>query len=147
MIEQTGITASAVIAAEPSLIFEQIADPALQPAWDGNHNLLEAAPGQRVRAVGDVFVMRITKPAVRENHVIEFEEGRLIAWMPASEGKEPAGHVWRWELEPVEEGTRVTHSYDWSGLRDEQRLAKARAMTPQMLQASIDRLAAVVVRD
>lgn len=143
MTEQI-VFASAVIAADAAVIFEQIADPSLQPAWDGNDNLAEAAPGQRVQGVGEVFAMQITKPAIRENHVVEFEEGRRIAWMPASEGKDPAGHLWRWELEPVEGGTRVTHTYDWSRLRDEQRLAKARSMTPERLQASIDRLAAVV---
>ena len=28
---------------------------------------------------------------------------RRIAWRPGSEGGEPAGHDWRWELEPVDD--------------------------------------------
>lgn len=54
------VSASREIAAEPGEIFELIADPAQQPRWDGNENLLEAAQGQRVTAVGDVFTMTTT---------------------------------------------------------------------------------------
>jgi Uncharacterized conserved protein len=54
------VSASREIAASPELIFELIADPAQQPRWDGNDNLAEAAAGQRVRAVGDVFIMTLT---------------------------------------------------------------------------------------
>ncbi|SDR75676.1 Uncharacterized conserved protein YndB, AHSA1/START domain [Agrococcus carbonis] len=139
------VQASRVIQAPAEAIFEQIADPARQPAWDGNDNLAEAAPGQRVRAVGDVFSMTLTGDgAVRENHVVEFEEGRRIAWKPATAGQAPAGHLWRWELEPAGSGTRVTHTYDWSELHDEHRLARARRTTSDNLLASIERLQALV---
>ena len=138
------VSAERVISADPAAIFELVADPAQQPRWDGNDNLDAADPGQRVRAVGDVFRMRTTKGSVRENHVVEFEEGRRIAWRPAEPGAEPPGHLWRWELEPVDAGrTRVTHTYDWTRLTDEQRLPRARATTAQRLQASVDRLAAL----
>jgi uncharacterized protein YndB with AHSA1/START domain len=136
------VSAERVVAAAADEVFELVADPAQQPRWDGNDNLDAADPGQRVRAVGDVFRMRTTKGSVRENHVVEFEEGRRIAWRPAEPGKEPPGHLWRWELEPVDAGhTRVTHTYDWTRLTDEQRLPRARATTAQRLQASVDRLA------
>jgi uncharacterized protein YndB with AHSA1/START domain len=137
-------SASREIAAAPGRIFALIADPAEQPAWDGNNNLAQAAPGQRVRQAGDVFTMTLTGGAVRENHVVEFEEGRLIAWMPAEVGQERPGHRWRWELEPAGEScTRVTHTYDWTQLTDEGRFARARAITAAKLQASLDRLAAL----
>ncbi len=48
------------IEADSALIFELIADPSQQPRWDGNENLSQAAPGQRVHAVGDVFTMTLT---------------------------------------------------------------------------------------
>ncbi|MBU2669021.1 SRPBCC family protein [Actinoplanes bogorensis] len=136
------VTAAREIAAPAATIFELIADPARQPAWDGNDNLAEAATGQRVRAVGEVFAMTITKGAVRENHVTEFEEGRLIAWRPSEAGGTPPGHLWRWEIEELEPGrSRVTHTYDWTHLTDEKRIPKARATTADKLRASIDRLA------
>ena len=141
-------TATREIAAGAAEIFELIADPSLQPRWDGNDNLAEAAAGQRVRALGDVFVMTTTKGNVRENRVVEFEEARRVAWLPAEPGKPPPGHLWRWELEPLDDThTRVTHTYDWSALTDESRLARARATTAEKLQASIDRLAALAEGD
>jgi uncharacterized protein YndB with AHSA1/START domain len=147
--EATPRVASATreIAANAATIFELIADPAQQPSWDGNDNLESAAGGQRVRAQGEVFIMTNTGGNIRENHVVEFEEGRRIAWRPAEPGREPPGHLWRWELEPVDPShTRVTHTYDWTELTDQKRLARARATTGEKLQASLDRLAALAER-
>jgi uncharacterized protein YndB with AHSA1/START domain len=138
------VSASREIAAPAERIFEFIADPSRQPQWDGNDNLAEAQEGQRVRAVGDTFTMTLTMGSVRENHVVEFEEGRLIAWRPSEPGGEPPGHLWRWELRPVDGShTLVTHTYDWSELTDETRLPRARATTADKLQGSIERLAAL----
>ena len=139
------VTAARKIDAPADSIFALIADPSQQPRWDGNDNLARAEAGQRVHAVGDVFVMTLTRGSVRENHVVEFEEGRRIAWTPAEPGKRPPGHLWRWELEPVDASrTRVTHTYDWTRLTDSNRLPRARATTAERLAASIDRLAALV---
>ena len=141
------VTAERLVAADADAIFELIADPARQPEWDGNDNLREAPAGQRVRAVGDGFTMSIHNGQQRENRVTEFEEGRRIAWLPAMPGEEPPGHLWRWELEPLDEHrTRVTHTYDWTNLTDEKRLPRARATTPEKLMASLDRLAAFAQR-
>jgi uncharacterized protein YndB with AHSA1/START domain len=138
------VSASREIAAGAERIFALIADPAAQPGWDGNDNLAGAPAGQRVRRVGDVFTMTLTRGEVRENHVVEFEEGRRIAWTPAEPGREPPGHLWRWELEPAGASrTRVTHTYDWTRLTDEGRLPRARATTADRLRASLDRLAAL----
>lgn len=136
------VSASRDIAAPAAAIFELIADPAQQPRWDGNNNLAEAAPGQRVRAPGDAFVMTNTSGKVRENRVVEFVEGERIAWMPAEPGAAPFGQLWRWELSPAGDGvTRVTHTYDWTALTDPERMVRARNTTSAMLQASLDRLA------
>jgi uncharacterized protein YndB with AHSA1/START domain len=138
------VSASREIAAEPERIFELIADPAEQPRWDANDNLAEAAAGQRVRSAGVVFLMKLTMGSIRENHVVEFEEGRRIAWTPAEVGRRPPGHLWRWELEPVGPArTRVTHTYDWTHLTDKKRLAVAQATTAERLRGSLDRLAAL----
>jgi uncharacterized protein YndB with AHSA1/START domain len=139
------VSASREIAAPAEWIFEFIADPSSQPKWDANANLTAAVPGQRVRAVGDVFVMTITTGDLRENHVVEFTEGLLIAWRPSEVGQDAPGHLWRWELEPISPTrTRVTHTYDWTGLQDARRIPRAQANTREKLLASIDRLAAVV---
>jgi len=145
--EQRVVSATRDVAAPAARLFELIADPARQPEWDGNDNLAEAAAGQRVRSLGDVFAMTLTMGAVRENHVVEFEEGRLIAWRPSEPGAPPPGHLWRWQLEPIDDAnTRVTHTYDWSALTDELRLVRARATTTEKLQASLERLASLAER-
>jgi len=135
------VSAGRDIAATAEKLFELIADPAQQPRWDGNDNLVEAITAQRVGAIGDVFTMTTTN-GVRENHVFEFEEGRRIAWRTAELGQAPPGHLWRWELEPIDPShTRVTHTYDWTQLTDPKRIPRARATTADKLRASIDRLA------
>jgi len=146
-VTSTVVSASRVIAAPADKIFELIADPSQQPRWDGNDNLAEAPAGQRVRTVGDVFTMTLTMGSDRTNHVVEFEEGRLIAWQPSEPGKPPPGHLWRWKLEPIDESrTQVTHTYDWSLLTDENRLPRARATTADKLLASIEKLAELAER-
>lgn len=138
------MTARRTIAASAERIFELIADPSQQPRWDGNDNLAEAAAGQRVHGTGETFTTTLTRGSVRHNRVVEFDEGRRIAWLPAEPGKEPSGHLWRWELEPADEGhTTVTHTYDWSRLTDEKRFDRARATTADKLRASLDRLAGI----
>ena len=138
------VSTTRTVRASPETVFELIADPSLQPRWDGNDNLGSAVDGQRVRAVGDVFAMTLTKGSVRENHVVEFEEGRLIAWRPSEPGQEPPGHLWRGEVAPTDGGASlVTHTYDWTHLDDEQRLPRARATTEERLAASVERLAAL----
>jgi hypothetical protein len=49
------------------------------------------------------------------NEVIEFEEGRRIAWQPrpaARLARSFGGRIWRYELDPVERGTRVRETWD-----------------------------------
>jgi uncharacterized protein YndB with AHSA1/START domain len=137
-------SASREITAPAGVIFELIADPAQQPRWDGNDNLKRADPGQRVHTVGDVFTMHLLRGGIRENTIVEFEEDRLIAWRPNVPGKKPPGHLWRWELEPIDDArTRVTHTYDWSELTDRSRFPRAKKTTAERLAASIERLALI----
>lgn len=138
------VTVSREIAAGSERIFELIADPTEHPRWDGNDNVKEAESGQRVRAVGDVFTMQLTGGSLRENHVVDFVEGRRIAWRPAEVGQATPGHQWAWELAPLGPAlTLVTHTYDWTDLTDEERFPRARATTAERLQASLTRLAAL----
>jgi uncharacterized protein YndB with AHSA1/START domain len=142
------VSAGREVAAGAEHIFELIADPAQQPAWDGNENLADAAAGQRVCGVGDMFTMTLTKGSLRENHVVEFDEGRRIAWQPSEPHQKPPGHLWRWELDPIDEAhTLVTHTYDWTRLTDQTRIQRARATTADHLRASLDKLARLAEGD
>ncbi|WP_404463810.1 SRPBCC family protein [Micrococcus antarcticus] len=145
--EDRVVSATRHVDAPAGVVFELIADPSRQPEWDSNDNLAEAAPGRRVTAVGDVFVMTLTKGEDRENRVVEFEEGRRIAWKPSEVGGEPFGQLWRWEVEDDDDGgCRVTHTYDWTRLADPQRIRRALRTGEEQLRASIDRLAELAGR-
>jgi hypothetical protein len=52
------------------------------------------------------------------NEVIEFDDGKRIAWQtrPSGnlQGKFFGGRIWRYELEPAEDGTLVRESWDIS---------------------------------
>ncbi|HEY4557896.1 MAG TPA: SRPBCC family protein [Enteractinococcus sp.] len=142
MTEQRIVQASRTVNASAAEIFELIADPARQPEWDGNDNLAEAPAGQRITGSDQEFTMKLTNGESRTNYVVEFEEGRRIAWNPAPTGEQPRGHLFRWELSPIDEHTtEVTHTYDWSKLTDETRFARARSYTEEALMSSVDRLA------
>lgn len=141
MTDQRIVSATRTINAPAAEIFELIADPARQPEWDGNDNLAEAPTGQRITGSGQDFTMQLTNGQSRTNYVVEFEEGRLIAWNPAPTGATPRGHLFRWELQPVDDNTtEVTHTYDWTQLTDESRFERARSYTEAALLNSVNRL-------
>ncbi|MGC2939592.1 MULTISPECIES: SRPBCC family protein [unclassified Brevibacterium] len=135
------VTAEIEISAPAEAVFELIADPQRQPEWDGNDNLGTAVEGQRVRGTGGSFITTLTKGVDRENHIADFEEGRLIAWKPSEVGGEPFGQKWVWQIEPIGgDSVLVRHIYDWTKLRDPQRLSRAQSTTVANLLASLKRL-------
>lgn len=135
------VSAEIEIAAPASEIFELIADPARQPEWDGNDNLGTAAQGQRPTSAGGSFITTLTKGMDRENHIVAFEEGRLIAWKPSEVDGEPFGQKWTWEIEAAgERSSLVRQTYDWTELRDPLRLPRAQSTTSENLLASLERL-------
>lgn len=144
MTEQRIISAEQEITLPAAAIFKLLADPARHPQIDANDNVAHADQGQRISVVGQTFTVELTNGQKRENHVVQFDEGRLIAWKPAPAGEEPRGHIWRWELEPVDDMTTlVRHIYDWTQLTDETRFERARANTEETLAGSIAKLAEV----
>ena len=135
------VTAEIEIAAPAETVFDLIADPQRQPEWDGNDNLGSAAEGQRVRGTGGSFITTLTKGVERENHIVDFAEGRLIAWKPSEVGGEPFVQKWVWQIEPIgDDSVLVRHVYDWTELRDPQCLPRAQSITAAKLLASLKRL-------
>jgi len=57
--------------------------------------------------LGAKFGMQMSFHATMRNKVVEFEEGKQIGWRHIGQ------HIWRYELEPVEGGTKVTETFDW----------------------------------
>jgi uncharacterized protein YndB with AHSA1/START domain len=139
------VSASKVVAAPPEVVFELLADPAQHALIDGSGTVkgTRAPSGTRL-SLGARFgmSMRVGVPYAISNEVVEFEEGRLIAW------RHFGGHRWRWELEPVEGGTRVTETFDWSTAKSPVALEVMRmpARNARSIRATLDRLEAHLSR-
>lgn len=108
--EQKSISVSRVIDAEPQQLFDVVADPSMHHVIDGSGTVRGTRAESRKLGSGDHFTtnMRIGIPYLIRNRVVEYEEPRLIAWRHAG------GWRWRYEFEPVEGGTKVTETFDWS---------------------------------
>lgn len=107
------VSASRVVDAAPSAVFDLLADPRQHPVIDGSGSVRGVVQGpERLRAEGDTFgadMKMFGLPYKIRNTVVEHEEDRRIAW------RHFGGHRWRYELEPVEGGrTRVTETFDYS---------------------------------
>src|SRR4029453_13203973 len=106
------VTVERVIPAPPEKIFALLADPAQHQVIDGSGTVREAkgGPSQKLE-LGSTFGMHMKMglPYSMESEVIEFDENRCIAWQsrPPGVGKQlGGGRIWRYELEPVDGGTR-----------------------------------------
>lgn len=145
------ITVERFIPAPPDKIFDLLADPARHHDIDGSGTVRDAkGPSQRLQ-LGSTFgmSMKLGVPYSMVNTVVEFEEDRRIAWRthgPTALGKHVAGRTWRYELEPVEGGTKVRESWD---LRTESALTRplvrpAANKTKQSMEATLARIEELV---
>lgn len=116
------LSRSVVVSAPPAAVFDLLADPTRHPELDGSGSVKGRVRGPQRLSKGAKFGMRmkLVVPYVVTNRVVEFEENRRIAW------RHFGRHVWRYELEPVPEGTRVTETFDWSTALSPQALELAR---------------------
>jgi uncharacterized protein YndB with AHSA1/START domain len=110
------VSVSRVIPAPASKIFDLLADPTQHPRLDGSGTVtkLKKGPHRLFRGAKFSMNMKFGVGYVTTNKVVVFEEDRAIAWHHFAQ------LVWRYDLEPVEGGTRVTESFDydkpWGGL-------------------------------
>ncbi|MDY7103424.1 MAG: SRPBCC family protein [Actinomycetota bacterium] len=143
--KQRIVSVSRVIPASPSTIFAIVDDPSRHPEMDGSGTVKRSRTESRHLTRGDRFGMdmKMGFPYRVASKVEEYEKDRLIAWAHF------AGHRWRYELEPVDGGTKVTESFDWS-------TAKAPAVIellgfpkkhPRAMEATLERLEALAVAD
>ena len=107
------VSRSTVVPAPPEQVFELLARPRRHADIDGSGTVKGQVRGPERLSHGARFGMRMRfgVPYVIWNEVVEFEEGRRIAW------RHVGHHVWRYELEPVDGGTRVTETFDWAPAR------------------------------
>jgi uncharacterized protein YndB with AHSA1/START domain len=114
------VSTERLIRAPAPRIFDVIADPRRHPDFDGSGSVMKARPDAPARLfLGAIFAMDM-KRGLRygmANTVMEFDEGRRIAWAPkpaSGTGARFFGRIWRYELESVEGGTLVRETWDIS---------------------------------
>ena len=120
------VSVERVIPAPPGTVFDLLANASRHIELDGSGQLRGVTPGVPERlSLGATFdmSMHMGMGYTMTNTVIEFEEDRRIAWKATVAGflgRFMGGRIWRYELEPVEGGTRVRESWDIS--EDHQRI-------------------------
>jgi uncharacterized protein YndB with AHSA1/START domain len=112
MSNKRQVSASRTINASPEDIFAIISNPTKHCEIDGSGTVQGETFGpDQLTGEGQSFGMKMKfngLPYRIKSTVKEYDENRLIAW--AHFGR----HRWRWELEPVDDGTVVTETFDWS---------------------------------
>lgn len=121
MIDVERISRTSHLPATPAEVFAVLRDPAQHHRIDPGGTVHDAVTPGVVGSVGDVFTMEMSfdlpDRQVRyrtDNHVIEFETDRRIAWQVAPPGEEVLSYFWRYTLVPDSAGTDVTLTYDWT---------------------------------
>jgi uncharacterized protein YndB with AHSA1/START domain len=106
------VSAGVTIDAPPDVVFAILADPHQHTRIDGSGSVQDLIDGPDRLEKGAQFQvsMKLFGASYKiSNRVVEFEEDRRIAW------RHFAGHRWRYELEPKENGgTHVTETFDYS---------------------------------
>lgn len=103
------VTETRMIDADPQALFDIVADPSMHPVMDGSGTVRANRSGGPDRlGPGARFAMdmKIGAPYKILNTVVEFDEGRQVAWRHFN------GHVWRYRFERVDGGTRVIEQWD-----------------------------------
>jgi uncharacterized protein YndB with AHSA1/START domain len=145
------VTVERLIPAPPEPIFELLVHPARHREIDGSGAVRDPKGEPERLRLGSRFgmSMRIGVPYSMESKVIEFEEGRRIAWQttgPGPVGRLFGGRIWRYELEPEDGATRVRESWD---ITEESALTKpfvrrAAAHTRHNMEATLARIEELV---
>lgn len=112
------VTVERVIPAPAEAIFALLSSPDRHVEIDGSGTVQNSRGSGRRLRLGDSFGMSMKVGArySTRNEVVELEENRRIAWrtFQGPMTKVASGRTWRYELEPVDGGTRVRETWDIS---------------------------------
>lgn len=152
---EMNVSASRTIDAAPEDIFNVLSNPERHAAIDGSNMVVSDDKTDRITAVGQVFTMNMHSEPMggdykTENHVVGYEENKLLAWKTAPAGEEPPGWEWVWELIPQgRHSTDVSVTYDWSSVTDKHVLKQVSfpLVGEEDLETSLGNLAAAVSED
>ncbi len=150
------VSVSRRIAAPAAGIFAILADPRRHTDLDGSGMLRGAVSDRPIRAVGDVFVMKMHYAPYGDyemnNHVVEYEPDRRLGWEPRPGRGHPDattpgaawGHRWIFDLLPDGAGaTVVTETFDGSRMPEDKRaeVDSGRAWWKTQMASTLERLA------
>ena len=137
------VSVERVIPAPARAIFDLLADAAKHPLIDGSGTVREVKEGAPQRLSLDAtfgMSMKLGMSYSMVNTVIEYEDDRRIAWQAKPKGfagRFTGGRIWRYELEPVDGGTRVRESWDLS--EDHQRALLKRGGMPDRTRKNMEK--------
>ena len=144
-------TVERVIPAPPEAIFELLADAHRHRDIDGSGTVQGAKGEPQTLTLGSTFgmSMRMGIPYSMVNTVIEYDENRLLAWQtrgPTAIGKHVGGRIWRYELEPTDDGTLVRESWDITqeSFFTKPLVRRAGAETRKNMAATLERIEEIV---
>ncbi len=136
------VSVSRVIPATPEEIFAVLTSPQGHVDMDGSGTVRGVLSGDDPMKLGSKFrmSMKMGVPYRMASTIKEFEENRLIAWAHFFR------HRWRFELEEVEGGTKVTETFDWSTALAPKgiELAGYPKSHPKNMETTLERLEQVV---
>ncbi len=152
MSDDKRITVSRTIDASAADIFNVLSNPQRHAELDGSGFIVSDDKTDRITATGQVFSMNMEGDHMggeykTDNHVVGYDENKLLAWKTAPAGTEPPGWQWVWELKPQDaDSTDVSLTYDWSAVTDKDLLKKVSfpLVSESELEDSLGRLAAAV---
>lgn len=139
------ITVERTINAPAASIFALLADAAKHSEFDGSGTVRGTRQSTRPLSLGTRFGMSMHMGVgyKTSNEVIEFQQDRLIGWKTTGLKGFVGGRIWRYELEPTADGTRVLETWDIS--QDRQRFLLKRSKMPaaakNSMRKTLDRLA------
>jgi uncharacterized protein YndB with AHSA1/START domain len=136
---------SIVVDAPAQTVFDVIADPRRHHEFDGSGTVRSSrssAPARLEAGAKFGMNMKIGVPYRMTNTVVEFTEGESVAW------RHLGGHVWRYGVEPVDGGTKITEEFDWRTSRIPAllKLMKAPSGNAEAIEKTLTRLADLVER-
>lgn len=142
-------TVERVIPAPPEKIFELLADPRRHHDIDGSGTVRDAKDSPERLSLGATFGMSMKHGITytMRSTVTEFDENKRIAWQtrgPGKIGQKFGGRIWRYELEPVDGGTRVRESWDISQERTKAMVRPARKQTRKSMEQTLARIEELV---
>ncbi len=147
MADLLQVSVERVVAAPPEEVFALLADPRRHREIDGSGTLRDTVDGPPRLFRGARFGMRMQLGGryAMTSTVVEFEEGRRIAWQPRPTSRVAAlaigGRIWRYELAPVEDGTLVRETWDIRQERFPLPLLVARPAVRRAMTRTLERLA------